>query len=184
MTTCRVFFYTQKKPREFQGMGNWVKPQRSEAWNFHLSRKVGTQLRWWNVHAYTTTTTHMQSLHFAACSFKPFASLDSICVYTVLSLCFVKSQKYIVRITFRSTKREQTAETGSRYFHWNTSKLSPFNRKPLFDPIQSPIYIFGEILVSRRVFDDCLCYISVGVDWSHLTFSKLSLGLGTSLVSG
>jgi len=69
--------------------------------------KVGTHMRWWNVHAYTATTTHMQSLHFAACSFKPFASLDSICFYTVLSLCFVISQKYIVRITFRSTKREQ-----------------------------------------------------------------------------
>ena len=114
MTTCPSFFLTRKKkPGNFRVLGNWWNPNdlsHEMIWNVHLPRKVGTNMYtmcWWNVHAYTTTTTHMQSLHFAACSFKPFASLDSICFYTVLSLCFVISQKYIVRITFRSTKREQ-----------------------------------------------------------------------------
>ena len=105
----------------------------------------------------------MQSLHFATCSFKPFASLDSICFYTVPSLSFVISQKYIVRITFRSIKREQTAETDSRYFHWNTSKLSPFQQETIVRSHPIPyIHFWRDISFEECVLDDCLCYISVG----------------------
>lgn len=145
----------------FQGTGKLVKPQRSEAWNFHLPGKS------WDTNVYNVLmkctciyyndNDDMQSLHFAACSFKPFASLDSICFCTVLSLCFVISQKYIDRITFRSTKKEQTAETGSRNFNWNTSKsynlfaisFRHSNKKPFFHPIQSPIYILLERYLFR-----------------------------------
>lgn len=120
---------------------------------------------------YYNNNDDMQSLHFATCSFKPCASLDSICFYTVLSLCFVISQKYIVRITFRSTKREQTAETGSRNFNWNASKLSPFQQETILRSHPIPyIHFVWEILVSRRVF---WWLIMLHLSWRWLITSDL-----------
>lgn len=109
MTTCRFFYKTP-------GFRVWeICCPNSESWNFEISwnfqfsKKTWDKYKqiytmcWWHVHAYITTTTHMQPLHFAACGFKPFVCLDSICFYTVENLSFVVSQKYIVRITFRET---------------------------------------------------------------------------------